>query len=325
MRLVESKEQLESVVPGQVLTIGNFDGVHAGHQKILQQARATAQKMGAPGVAVLTFFPHPAAILYPERSFGVLTPQEIKVQLLDRQQVDTLIIAKDSYEMLNLSPTDFVDKFLMQHIKPSAVVEGPNFNFGYGRSGDVKTLASLGSVRGFKVVIVPPAEMTFSDGMTAMISSSMTRRLLEEGKVGEAARVLTRPYRLIGETVRGRGKGTEIGFPTANIETAEQIIPAEGVYAGLVEIGDTKEELLRANRRIPAAFSIGRAKTFVQDYPLLIEAHLLIDDVPDLGGKWLAMDFVEWVRHQRRFGSPQELVAQVARDCGEVRRILGAK
>jgi riboflavin kinase/FMN adenylyltransferase len=307
------------MAPGRVLTIGNFDGVHAGHQEILRHARQTAQKIGAPGVVVLTFWPHPAAILHPHRSFKVLTPPDVKGVLLESLGVDTLIVIKDNYEMLNLSPADFVDKFLMQHIKPSAIVEGPNFNFGYGRSGDVETLKALGRDRGFEVVVVPPARTEIGEGM---ISSSMIRRLLEEGEVVDAAKALTRPYRLIGQTVRGRGKGTEIGFPTANIEPSEQVVPAEAVYAGCVEIAETREQLLRQGRRLPAALSIGRAKTFVQDHPLLIEAHLLTGNVPDLTGKWLAMDFIERVRHQKRFDTPQDLVAQITKDCSRIRDIL---
>jgi len=325
LKLIESKGQLAGVRSGQVLTIGNFDGVHAGHQKILSRARDIAGEKGTPGLAVLTFYPHPAAILNPGRSPGVLTPPELKWWLLEAQHVDTTIVIKDSYEMLNLSPAAFVDEFLMKHIKPAAIVEGPNFNFGYGRSGNVETLKELGRRRGFDVVVVQPEEMMFPNGKKAMVSSSMIRRLLEEGETAQAAIALTRPYRLIGRTVRGRGKGTEIGFPTANIEPHDQVIPAEGVYAGLVEFAEDSKQLLEANRRIPAAFSIGRAKTFVQDHALLIEAHLLIDNVPDLTGKWLAMDFAQRVRHQQRFDSPAELTAQIKKDCAAIRRILGVQ
>ena len=325
VQVIESKEQLADVVPGQVLSIGNFDGVHAGHQKILQQARETAERLGAPGVAVMTFSPHPAAVLNPDRSPGLLTTLEQKQWLLSRQHVDTLIVIRDTYEMLNLSPRDFVDRFLMRHIRPAAVVEGPNFNFGYGRSGDVHTLTELGRDRGFETIVVPPVETKLSSGVVTMVSSSMIRRLVEEGEVTDATAALSRPYRLIGRTVRGRGKGREIGFPTANIESTEQIVPAEGVYAGQVAVGTACDTVASALDMTPAAFSIGRAKTFVQDHALLIEAHLLATKVPDLTGKWLAMDFVGRVRHQQRFDSAHKLAEQITRDCEEVRRILGGK
>jgi riboflavin kinase/FMN adenylyltransferase len=319
VQVFESKKQLENIVPGQVLTIGNFDGVHAGHQRLLECARQTAGKTRAGGVAVMTFSPHPAAILYPDRNPGVLTPLDAKTALLAAAGVDSLIVIRDSYEMLNLSPREFVEKFLMRHVKPSAIVEGANFNFGYGRSGNVETLAALGRDRGFEVVVVPPVEVKTTGGGAVMVSSSMIRRLLEEGDVGAAARCL------IGRTVRGRGKGREIGFPTANIEPEDQVVPAEGVYAGRAIVATRREDLLGAGQMIPAAVSIGRAKTFVQDHALLIEAHLLAGDVPDLSGRQLAVDFVERIRHQERFASVAALVEQIKKDCEKIKRVLGEK
>lgn len=320
MQIFETRKQLESIAPGQVLTIGNFDGVHAGHQRLLHEARRAADRLGASGVAVMTFSPHPAAILYPDRNPGVLTPLDVKTALLEEAGIDSLIIIRDSYEMLNLSPADFVDKFLMQHVKPSAIVEGTNFNFGYGRSGNVETLASLGRDRGFEVVVVGPVEMK-----DAMVSSSRIRTLLQEGDVAGAASAMTRPYRLIGRTVHGRGKGREIGFPTANIEPEDQVVPAEGVYAGRAVVGAHRDDLLRNGRMIPTAISIGRAKTFVQDHALLIEAHLLASDVGELAGKYLGLDFIERIRHQERFPSVAALVEQIRKDCKNIKRILGEK
>jgi riboflavin kinase / FMN adenylyltransferase len=274
---------------------------------------------------VMTFSPHPAAILYPDRNPGVLTPLDVKTALLAEAGIDSLIIVRDSYEMLNLSPKEFVERFLMRHVKPSAIVEGTNFNFGYGRSGNVETLASLGRERGFEVVVVPPFEMKVAGGGAAMVSSSMIRRLLEEGDVGTAAAALTRPFRLIGRTVHGRGKGREIGFPTANIETEDQVVPAEGVYAGRAIVAARREGLVGGGKMIPAAISIGRAKTFVQDHALLIEAHLLSGDAGDLSDKQLAVDFVERIRHQERFASVAALVEQIKKDCENIKRVLGDK
>jgi riboflavin kinase / FMN adenylyltransferase len=324
VRVFDTRKQLEAIVPGQVLTIGNFDGVHAGHQRILSRARQTAGEKHASGVAVMTFSPHPAAILYPDRNPGVLTPLDVKTRLLEACGIDSLIVIRDSYEMLNLSPQDFVEKFLMRHVRPSAIVEGPNFNFGYGRSGNVETLAALGRERGFDVVVVEPAEVSMPSGGGVMLSSSMIRRLLGEGEVAVAAAALTRPHRLIGRTVHGRGKGREIGFPTANIEPEDQVVPAEGVYAAQVAIAPTREALMNQVQMLPAALSIGRAKTFVQDHALLIEAHVLVDDVGDLSDKWLAVDFIDRIRHQQRFASVADLVEQIKRDCERIRTILGS-
>ena len=164
------------------------------------------------------------------------------------------------------------------------------------------------------------------------MSSSLIRGFLEKGNVKDAAAALGRSYKLIGKTIPGRGKGSEIGFPTANLEPLDQMIPAEGVYAGFVEIGESLEDLTTKptkstknsymGQRLPAAISIGRAKTFVADHPLLLEAHILKDNVPDLYGKWLAMDFIARIRPQHRFESVEVLKSQIAKDCEQIKRIL---
>jgi riboflavin kinase/FMN adenylyltransferase len=149
--------------------------------------------------------------------------------------------------------------------------------------------------------------------------------MLEGGHVAEAAAALSRPYRLIGPIVPGWGRGRKLGFPTLNMNRPRQILPAEGVYAGFVETALSEQDLLAEHKRVPAVFSIGQALTFGDEHPLLIEAHLLIEGVGDMAGRWLAMDFVQRLRSQHRFGSPEELVAQIARDCQEARALLHGK
>jgi riboflavin kinase / FMN adenylyltransferase len=321
MQLIETKEQFETVAKGHVLSIGNFDGVHVGHQELLRRAKVIAKKHDT-GVSVMTFWPHPATILRPEKALRLLTPLPLKKKLLEENGVDCLIVLSDTYSLLNLSPKNFVDEFLMKNIKPVAMVEGVNFTFGYGRSGNVLTLRDMGRERGFEVVIIEPKEQELSRGQHHVVSSSLIRGFLENGNVKDAMAALTRPYKLIGQTIPGRGKGSEIGFPTANIEPLDQVIPAEGVYAGFVEIGETIEEVCVSKRRLPAAISIGRAKTFVADHPLLLEAHILNDNVSDLYGKWLAMDFIARIRPQHRFENVEVLKAQIAKDCEQIRKIL---
>ncbi|MFH1613826.1 MAG: bifunctional riboflavin kinase/FAD synthetase [Planctomycetota bacterium] len=323
MRIVESKEQLDQVAKGQVLTIGNFDGVHIGHRAIIKGARTQAEQRGT-ALVVMTFDPHPAAILHPEKAPGVLTPLGLKRNLLEQQGADFLIVVRDSFELLNLSPEDFVDEFLMRTIQPCAVVEGPNFNFGYGRSGDIETLKELGVERDFDVVVVAAQQINLGDGSVSIASSSLVRNLLEAGRVSQASAVLGRNYKLIGKVIEGRGIGTQIGFPTANIEPLNQIIPAEGVYAGFVEIADNCADIFRPQKKLPAVFSIGRAKTFVKEHRLLIEAHLL-GDVGVIYDKYLAMDFVEFLRHQQRFESHERLAEQIEKDCQKAGRILAER
>ncbi|MBC8378271.1 MAG: riboflavin biosynthesis protein RibF [Planctomycetes bacterium] len=322
MQIVENEQQLKQLPKGMVLTIGNFDGVHRGHQAILTAARALAREKQAP-FAVMTFDPHPVAILHPEQAPGVLTPIAVKKMLLESMSVDTLIVIKDSLKLLNLSPEDFVDRFLMDNLSPSAVVEGPNFNFGYGRSGDINTLRKLGGERGFEVVEVPFTEISdaASDGMI-VCSSTRVRQFLERGSVRPAAQILGRPYRLIGRTIKGRGIGTKLGFPTANIEAEGQIIPCEGVFAGYVVVGDSFEDVAFGGLRRAAAISIGRAKTFVSDHPLLLEAHLLENNVEDLSRKWLGLDFMRFIRHQQRFETKDDLKQQIAKDIQRAEQML---
>jgi riboflavin kinase/FMN adenylyltransferase len=313
--------ELAKIKKGCVLTIGNFDGVHLGHQEIINAARKLADKRHSD-LVLITFEPHPVAILYPEKAPGVLTPIVLKKHLLSQFGVDCLVILESSYRILNLSPESFVDEFLSKSVQPDVVVEGEDFNFGYGRSGDVRILKELGERFSFEIVIVRGKEIKLADEQNARVSSTLIRHLLHKGRVADAIKALDRYYRLSGQTTLGKGKGRELGFPTANIDPVNQIIPAEGVYAGFVEIADTEEQLCESKSKLPAAFSIGRAKTFISDHPLMVEAHILGQDPGDLYGKYLAMDFVEFIRHQQKFSSPQHLSTQIAKDCKKAKEIL---
>jgi riboflavin kinase/FMN adenylyltransferase len=326
VKIIETSSDSEGLTnanKGGVLTIGNFDGVHLGHREIISTARKLADQRDT-GLTLMTFEPHPVAILYPEKAPGVLTPMVLKKHLISRLGVDYMVILESSYRILNLSPEDFVDEFLVKSSRPSVVVEGEDFNFGYGRSGNVRTLRELGEKFGFKTVVVPGKSIKLSSENTR-VSSTLIRHLLHKGKVADAARALGRYYRLSGPTAPGKGKGKELGFPTANIEPKNRIIPAEGVYAGLVEIADTEEQLCNSRDKIKAAFSIGRAKTFISDHPLLVEAHIIDKNVGDLYGRHLAMDFVRHIRHQRKFSSPEQLSGQIAKDCQKAKQILSNK
>jgi riboflavin kinase/FMN adenylyltransferase len=318
--LVFDSTQLDKVQKGGVVSIGNFDGVHLGHQDILRTARQVRPNVP---LSVMTFEPHPAAILQPQKAPGVLSPLPMKTWLLEQLGVEQLIVITDCIKLLNLSPKEFVDEFLVETLAPSAVVEGPNFNFGYGRSGGIETLKTLGKERGFEVCEVPYRHIHLDpDRRSVICSSSLIRRLLEQGEVHHAAAAMGRPYRLIGKTIPGRGIGRQLGFPTANIQPENQILPTEGVYAGFVVTGRTLEEVCGRGVRRPAAISIGRAKTFMTDHPMLIEAHILEPNVEDLHGKYLAMDFIECIRRQQRFENRQFLIEQIDKDCKKVLEIL---
>ena len=322
MRIIEDHEALNDLPKQMVLSIGNFDGVHRGHQTIITTARQIARERQTQ-VAVMTFDPHPATILHPERAPGILTPLAMKSLLLESLSVDYLIVIKDSMKLLNLSPEDFVDQFLMENLSPSVMVEGPDFNFGYGRSGDIDLLRQFGTSRNFEVVEVPFVDVAL-DGETATekCSSSSIRRMLEEGQPGRASQILGRPFRLVGQTIPGRGVGAQLGFPTANLDPIGQVIPAEGVYAGYVVVGDCLEDVVFGGLRRLAAISIGRAKTFISNHPLLLEAHLLENNVEDLRGKWLGLDLMRFLRHQQRFESQDDLKIQIKKDCDKALNCL---
>jgi riboflavin kinase/FMN adenylyltransferase len=321
MEIIETTSDLEKIKKGCVLTIGNFDGVHLGHQKILTAAKQTAVQKKTQ-LLVMTFEPHPLAVLHPQKTFGILTPLELKKYLLTEFGVDTLVVLESTAELLNLSPADFVEQFIVKNIQPDVVVEGESFNFGSSRAGSVHTLQKLGTEKGFLVSEIDAKEVKLSTGKTAKISSTLIRNMLTSGSVVDAAVALSRPYRLIGKVIPGCGKGKQLGFPTANLDPARQLIPAEAVYAGFVEIGDSTEYVCSAKEKIPAAFSIGRAETLSPDHPLSVEAHILKDNISNLSGKWLAMDFIKHLRSQEKFETESELSTQIEKDCKMARDIL---
>ena len=324
MKVIETLPEVEKLEKGCVLTIGNFDGVHIGHQQILTAAKKAAAQ-NQTHLVVMTFEPHPVAVLRPEKSPNVLTPLKLKTCLLADFAADCLVVLKSTPELLSLSPQDFTGKFLVKAIQPNILVEGPDFNFGSQRRGNINKLQQLGAEKGFEVCVIEAKTIQLSTGRTVRVSSTMIRNLLEAGNVADAALALSRPYRLIGRVIPGHGKGKQLGFPTANLQPLQQIIPAEGVYAGYVQLGDTEENVCPKRERIPAALSIGRAQTLAADRPRLVEAHLLIENVPELIGKWLAMDFVKRLRNQKKFETESELAAQIKKDCKRAKNILAAE
>lgn len=324
MIIVNNIEKLAVIADKWVLSIGNFDGFHRGHREIIDTAKETASKHNCK-VAAITFRPHPATILRPERAPQLISSFEMKCHNIFEAGVDAIVAIEDSYELLNMSPEKFVDDFLMKAIKPLAFVEGSNFHFGYGRSGNIQTLTRLGKSRGFEVISVELKKLAFSDGLQR-VSSTLVREFIENGRVNDAAKAMGREFRLIGEVVKGRGIGRTLGFPTANINPKNQIIPAEGVYAGWVMVGEKESDLCNGGDAEPAVYSIGRAKTFVGENPLLIEAHILTD-VPQIRegiyGKWLSMDFTTKLRDQQRFEDKDKLKAQIAKDRQRAMEALG--
>jgi riboflavin kinase/FMN adenylyltransferase len=324
MEVIESESQLVDLAAGAVLTIGNFDGVHIGHQEILTIAKQTAAQRKSK-LVVMTFEPHPLAVLHPQEKTSTLTPLALKKCLLAEFGVDCLFVLKSTLELLSLSPADFVEQFIVKNIQPGVVVEGESFNFGCGRTGGTHTLQELGAEKGFEVSVIKAKEVKLLSGRAVKISSTIIRNMLNSGKVADAAVALGRPYRLIGRVVPGRGKGKQLGFPTLNLEKPQQLVPAEGVYAGTAEVAESIEEVCNAKGKIPAALSIGRTSTYGNDNPLLMEAHLLVDNAEQLTGRWMAIDFIERIRDQQKFKTEKKLSQQIAKDCEKAKNILATK
>lgn len=321
MRIIGQTDKLKNIKKGCVLTIGNFDGVHIGHQAILSTANRVAEQRQTE-LVVMTFQPHPLSVLNPKSAPGSLTPPALKEHLLTKLGVGTLFVAKSEPELLSLQAKPFVERFVLKGIRPSAIAEGEDFNFGAARAGSVHTLQKLAGTKGIEVLIVQPKKAKLADGQTIEISSTVIRDMITKGRLADAAILLGRPYRLIGNIVPGRGKGRNLGFPTLNMKPVEQIIPEDGVYAGLVEVGDSEEQVCSTKIKIPAVFSIGRTSSYGDDNPLLIEAHLLMENAEQFTGRWMAMDFVERIRNQQKFETEEELSGQIGKDCEKAKQVL---
>ena len=290
------------------MTIGNFDGVHRGHQQIIATARRLAHETAGP-VVVLTFQPHPAAIIAPDRAPPPLCSLPQKLSYLEEAGADVVVVAESNRRLLGLGPEAFIREIVVGRCHAAHVVEGHNFGFGAGRQGDVTTLRECGARLDFAVHVVEPVRQETTPGVQEQVSSSLIRELLRNGRVELAAEALGRPYELEGRVVAGVGRGRKLGFPTANIEVVEQLIPGDGVYAGATEVG---------GEWYFAAISIGATPTF-DSQVRRVEIHLL-DFAGDLYDRPLSVRMYARIREQRKFGSPQELVRQIQADVEQVRQ-----
>lgn len=307
MRIYRGIASIDDHLRGAVLTVGNFDGVHLGHQRILRTAHALA-KVSSAAVVAMTFEPHPISILRPHRAPPRLTPWDEKIYQLERAGAEAVIRLDTDWPLLSLSAEDFVREVLVKRIHPSYIVEGPNFAFGRGRAGDVGTLEAMSPKGGFQVRIVEPYRLHLSDGRQITVSSTQVRELLAAGNVIDAAQCLGRPFALVGTVIHGAGEGRKLGFPTINLDIGGQLVPAEGVYAGFAEV---------AGLRAPAAISIGTRPT-LGGARLVIEAFVL-DETGDWYAETARLELVRRLRDQHKFENSEALSAQIAEDVRQVR------
>ena len=293
------------------VAVGVFDGVHLGHQRILERAVGIARAQRARCV-VLSFDPHPDLVLSPRfQAMAPLTPLPEKRERLEALGASELEVLPFTRELASLAPEEFVDRALVARHHPVALVVGENFALGRGRTGNVQRLREIGAARGFEVVPVPLVEL---DG--APVSSTRIRALLAEGRVAEAARLLGRRYGLSGTVVRGDAIGRTLGYPTANLRLHEEkIVPGDGIYAVWARTAGERE--WRA-----AAMSVGIRPTFGGQVRTL-EVHV-IGWSGDLLGATLEVEFAEWLRPERRFETREALIAAMDDDVSETRRRLGS-
>lgn len=290
---------------GGALTVGNFDGVHLGHASLIQILREEARNIGGPAV-VLSFDPHPLMLLAPERFQPVLTTADERAALLKRCGADEVVLLRTTAELLQLSPAEFFARILQDGFSAKAIVEGFNFQFGRDRAGTNETLAQLCRGAGIGLTVVPPLEQ---DG--APVSSSRVRDALLAGDVPRAARLLSRAYRLRGVVGEGARRGRTLGFPTANLQNVETLIPGDGVYAVRSEVDGVSW---------PGAANVGPNPTFGEQARKL-EVHLL-DFHGDLYGHTVNVEFLAKLRDTKTFAGAVELKQQLHEDIERVRQLL---
>ena len=292
-----------------MVTIGNFDGVHLGHQSLLREAVSRGRQEGMASLA-LTFWPHPLKVLAPQKPVVLLCSLEEKMDLIERTGVDQFYCADFDLPFSQQSPDTFVRSFLIEKIGCRQAIVGDNFAFGKGRQGTAKDLVELGTRHGFSVHVQKPVEV---EGMR--VNSSSIRSLLMEGKVAAAARLLGRHYRIQGEVIEGEGRGTALGFPTANFRPPSGfVLPQPGIYAAWASRPHSKP--------VPAAAYIGLRPTFGAG-ELWVESYLL-EPPGSLYGAVLSIAFVEYIRPDEKFESEGALARQIALDVQKVREILAA-
>jgi riboflavin kinase / FMN adenylyltransferase len=305
VHIIRHLEQLPDAARGGAVAIGNFDGVHLGHRRIVERLLQRAREVGGPAI-VFTFDPHPVRLLRPHESPPPLTWTERKARLLKELGVDWIVAYPTDRKLLELTAQQFFDSVVLDTLAAKAMVEGPNFYFGHNREGNVEVLHRMTAASGLSLDVVEPLVL---DGQ--LVSSSFIRTRIAEGDVATAARMLTHPYRIRGMVTHGAGRGAHIGFPTANLEAIDTLLPAVGVYAG---------RAWADGEPLAAAINIGPNPTF-GEHALKVEVHILDREIT-LYGEPLEVEFLARLRDVKSFGSKEQLIQQLHQDIIETRTII---
>ena len=305
MRIIRGIKNYTEQLPSPVLTLGNFDGVHLGHQAIFGKVVERANEIKGTSIA-FTFEPHPLKVLAPERSPRLLNTFHGKMRLFEEACIQVVVCAHFNRSFADQNPEDFARDVLHKLIGVREVYVGYDYAFGKGREGSIESLKKMGERYGFEVGVIDPVKV---DG--TVVSSSAVRDLLINGRVEEAARLLGRPYLIEGEVVHGANRGHTLGFPTANLKTANEMIPAFGVYAVVASM---------EGKAIKGVASIGIRPTF-DSGPVSIEVYLF-NVHEDLYGKAMEVAFIKRLRGEEKFSTADDLIRQIRKDVQDAQEVL---
>ena len=309
MKIIRGLDEISTPFQRAVVTLGNFDGVHIGHQALFHAVIEKAESIGGTPVAI-TFDPHPMKVLQKENPPPLITLLEQKIELIGRTDIDVLIVIPFTRQFAGLSPREFVEDVLIRKIGMAAVVVGRDYTFGKNRQGNIDALRVFAELFDFELILSDWIQA--NSHIAGRISSTKIRELVMAGKVEGAQPLLGRYYQIRGNVTTGRNRGGKLlGFPTANINLQDELCPKMGVYAVTVEIEGQQHD---------GVANIGYSPTF-EDHLFTVEVHIL-DFNDNIYGKKIRVNFIRWLRDELKFSSIAELSDQISKDVRKARRIL---
>ncbi|MGO9372638.1 MAG: bifunctional riboflavin kinase/FAD synthetase [Syntrophobacteraceae bacterium] len=305
MQVFRGIEAVERKLKNPAITIGNFDGVHKGHQALFQRVKQWAEELNGES-AVVTFHPHPMEVLFPQKAPSFITSHQQKLDLIASCGIDATIVIPFDHKLSQMSALEFVEIVLVEKIGAKAIVVGHDYRFGHSREGDIAFLKKLGEQYGFKVETVTGIKVN-----DTVVSSTTIRQMITDGNIKTANKLLGRFFEVSGTVIPGRKRGVTLGFPTANIRMPSVTSPRTGVYVIEAEVD---------GKRYGGAANLGYNPTF-GDIELSLEAHLFDFD-QDIYGKIITIRFIDRLRDEQRFSSPDELALQIRKDVDTAKKIL---
>ncbi|MGO8944291.1 MAG: bifunctional riboflavin kinase/FAD synthetase [Syntrophobacteraceae bacterium] len=305
MQVFHGIQTVQRKLKNPAITIGNFDGVHKGHQALFQRVKQLAEELNGESV-VVTFDPHPLEVLFPEKAPSFITSHRHKLDLIASCGIDATIVIPFDHKFSGMSAREFVEVLLVEKIGAKAIVVGHDYRFGHGREGDIAFLKRLGEQYGFQVQTVTGLKVN-----DTVVSSTTIRQMIVSGNIKEANRLLGRFFEVRGTVIPGRKRGVSLGFPTANIRMPALTSPRTGVYVVQAEV---------EGKTYGGAANLGYNPTF-GDTDLSLEAHLFDFD-QDIYGKTITVRFIDRLRDELRFSGPDELAAQIRKDVDTAKKVL---